>query len=365
MPRGRSAAIAALALVALVLAGCGVVDLGQSPCRGEVSDIAEPPTHGRAIAAASIRPRVSCPGSRRMQEVAIGRVGIFVNEGAGSATSDRVREAVELARQALDADIHVTATRVPAELEAWLTERVDGYDTVIVAGGDGTLGVAYNVVAGRDVALGYIPGGFGNATRHLLKLPTDPKALVDVLRAGVAREVDLVAVDSRLALFAGVGWDAIVARRYAETGAKRLRGWAGAVTRSVPDLLRRPTVEVRADGWVVHRGPMTLLVAGTTPFYGRGLKVNPGARPDAGRLSLRVFPGPARRFAVETARWALRVSPHAKRVDAREVEVTSLDGAALPAQADGDVIGERETWTLSVRPKAVRLIGRWDGGSTA
>lgn len=35
----------ALALAALVGAGCGVADVGQSPCRGEVSDAAQPPVH--------------------------------------------------------------------------------------------------------------------------------------------------------------------------------------------------------------------------------------------------------------------------------------------------------------------------------
>ena len=46
---------------------------------------------------------------------------------------------------------------------------------------------------------------------------------------------------------------------------------------------------------------MELLVVGTTPFYGRGLKVNPGARTDRGRLALRVYPGPAPALAVEAA----------------------------------------------------------------
>ena len=285
---------------------------------------------------------------------------VFLNEGAGSARTDHVRRAVELARCALDADLHVIATRDVAELGAWLAERIDGYATAVIAGGDGSLGVAYNVAAGRDgLTLGYLPAGFGNATRHLLRLPSTPESLVEILLRGDARPVDLIAVDGRLALFAGAGWDALVAGRYADAGARRLPGWASAVTRSVPDLWRRPQVEVRADGWLVHRGPMELLVIGTTPFYGRGLKVNPGARPDAGVMAMRVYPGPAPRLAVEAARWALRLTPAAERVDARHVEVRALDGTEIPLQADGDVVGTRSSWSFEVRPAAVRLIGRW------
>lgn len=285
---------------------------------------------------------------------------VFLNEGAGSARTDPVRRAVELARRALDADLHVTATRDVAELTAWLTERIDGYQTAVIAGGDGSLGVAYNVAAGRQgLTLGYLPAGFGNATRHLLRLPSTPEAMVDVLMRADARPIDLIAVDGRLALFAGAGWDARVAGRYADAGARRLPGWVAAVARSIPDLWRRSQVEVRADDWLVHRGPMELLVIGTTPFYGRGLKVNPGARPDAGVMAMRVYPGPAPRLAIEAARWALRIAPRAGRIDARRVELRSTDGTPIPVQADGDLVGARPSWTFEIRPAAVRLIGRW------
>ena len=245
-------------------------------------------------------------------------------------------------------------------LAAWLEERIDGYATAVIAGGDGSLGVAYNVAAGRpELTLGYIPAGFGNATSHLLRLPRDPDALADVLRAADARPVDLVSVDGRLALFAGAGWDALVAGRYAAAGARRMAGWAVAVARSLPDLWRRHRVEVRADGWVVHRGPMELLVIGTTPFYGRGLKINPGAGPDRGTMALRVYPGPALHLGLEAGRWALGLKPRASRVDALSVEVRDLDGRLLPVQADGDAIGARVSWSFELRPEAIRLIGRW------
>jgi diacylglycerol kinase family enzyme len=285
---------------------------------------------------------------------------IFLNEGAGTARTVRTRRTVELARRALDADLHVIATRDAGVLAAWLAARVEPYATAIIAGGDGSLGVAYNVAVRQPgLTLGYIPAGFGNATSHLLRLPRDPDALVAVLVRGDARSIDLVSVDGRLALFAGAGWDAVVAKRYADAGARRLPGWAVAVARSLPDLWRRTPVEVRADDRLVHRGPIELIVAGTTPFYGRGLRVNPGARPDRGRLSLRVYRGPVPSFAAEAARWVIHARPRADRFDAARLDIRTLDGSLLPMQADGDAIGARPSWAIAVRPRAVRLIGRW------
>ena len=244
-------------------------------------------------------------------------------------------------------------------MRSWLDGLFGGYGTAVIVGGDGSLAAAYNVAAGRPgLRLGYLPAGFGNATRHLLRLPDDAAGQVGVLSRGEDRPIDLVEVNGRLALFSGAGWDALVAGRYAASGAKRLPGWTAAVARSVPDLWRRRTVEVRADGWSVHRGPIELLVVGTTPYYGRGLRVNPGARPDAGRLSLRIYPGPAPRLALEAGRWALGVRPHAPRVDATEITLRTL-GDEIPVQADGDLIGSAAEWRFALRPAAVRLIGRW------
>jgi diacylglycerol kinase family enzyme len=118
-------------------------------------------------------------------------------------------------------------------------------------------------------------------------------------------------------------------------------------------------VQVLADGELVHDGPMELMVVGTTPWFGRGLLVNPGARPDAGRLMARVYPGPAPRFALDAARWLARRQPTAPGVAASVVELRSAGGRSIPLQADGDLLGERTEWRFEIRPAAAHLIGRW------
>lgn len=288
-----------------------------------------------------------------------GATAIVLNRGAGSATSERVRRAVELSRVLLHADLLTVDTRDVDELRTWMAKHLDGYRTVVVAGGDGSLSIAYNVLAGRDTVIGYIPAGFGNATAHLLRLPRDPGRLAQVLLQADARPVDLVRVDGRLALFAGAGWDARVAARYAAGGARRMIGWASAVTQSVPDLVRRPSVRVEADGTLIHDGPMELVVVGTTPWFGRGLLVNPGATYDAGTLTVRVFAGPLPSFALETLRWVAHRQPAAKGIGATRVTLRSPQGLPIPVQADGDLVGERPAWRFGVVPAAVHLIGNW------
>lgn len=286
---------------------------------------------------------------------------IFLNRASAAGQSDRTRRAVELARRALDADLHVAGTRDPDELVVWLEESMGQYATAVIAGGDGTLSIAYNVLAGRPgPTLGYLPAGFGNATAHLLRLPRDPEELASILVAGDARAVDLVDAGARLALFAGAGWDAQVADRYARSGARRMAGWALAIGASVPDLVRRTSLVVESpDGREIFRGPMEMLIVSTTPWYGRGLLVNPGARTDAGQLVLRTYRGPLPLFALEAIRWLARRSPVAPAHRGAEFVVRRTDGEPLLVQADGDVIGRKPEWRFKIRPAAVRLIGRW------
>lgn len=284
---------------------------------------------------------------------------IFVNEAAGSARTRRARLTVELAQRLLGADVHVVATRDQAELRDWMAARIGPYGKVVVAGGDGSLGIALNVAAGSDTVVGYIPAGFGNAAAHLLHLPRHPQKLAALLAQGQERPVDMLRVGDRHALFAGIGWDAVVAGRYADAGARRLRGWADAVVASRSELIQRHEVRIEADGHVAHEGPMHLMVVGTTPFYGRGMVVNPGARTDAGRLMLRVYEGPWPRLALEAGRWFMHVRPRARGIATRQVIVSSLDHRSLPLQADGDVIGAQDRWEINLAPAAVRLIGRW------
>ena len=52
----------------------------------------------------------------------------------------------------------------------------NGFDTIFVCGGDGTILQVIQGVAGSEVALGVIPLGTGNVLAQNLRLPRDPMA---------------------------------------------------------------------------------------------------------------------------------------------------------------------------------------------
>lgn len=94
----------------------------------------------------------------------------------------------------------------------------EGYDVVIVLGGDGTVNEVIQGIAMTDVALAIIPGGSTNVLARSLGLPNEPIAATTTILRHLAddevRTVNLgLANDRYFAFHAGFGFDADVVRR--------------------------------------------------------------------------------------------------------------------------------------------------------
>lgn len=124
-----------------------------------------------------------------------GPLQLIVNRGSGSGDAERL---VALARK-----LATTAGRVltphlvrsPRRLEATLRQAVSraGSEggTVVVAGGDGTIRSAAQLLAGGDVPLALIPAGTFNFFARNHAIPSDVESALQVALAGHCRAVDL------------------------------------------------------------------------------------------------------------------------------------------------------------------------------
>lgn len=127
-------------------------------------------------------------------------------------------------------DVITRALRSALELEAVPTKRRnhagflaagaadEGYDVVIVLGGDGTVNEVIQGIATTDVALGVIPGGSTNVLARSLGIPNEPIAATTALLGHLAddaiRSVNLGLANERyFAFHAGFGFDAEVVRQ--------------------------------------------------------------------------------------------------------------------------------------------------------
>jgi diacylglycerol kinase family enzyme len=132
---------------------------------------------------------------------------ILLNNRAGAlhptAGVDQVRQMV----QELGIDAGVVGTSSAEEMWAKICEFKDaGVRTIAVAGGDGTVSHAVQLLAHSDSVLGIIPQGTHNNFATALRLPQDLPSALRVLGDGQVQEVDLGKVGDRyFTESAGVG----------------------------------------------------------------------------------------------------------------------------------------------------------------
>lgn len=218
-----------------------------------------------------------------------------------------------------------------------------GTSALVALGGDGTVHLAVQAVAGRDTALGIIPAGTGNDFAACVGVPSDLRCAIDVVAAGRTRAVDAVRATDEAggqqwwAGVLGAGFDSAVNER-----ANRMRWPRGPRRYDVAifaELLRlkprRFAVEI--DG---HREELlaTFVAVGNAPAYGGGMRIAPTADLADGLLDV-VVVGPVSRSQLVRIKPRVYAGNHVGHP-----AVSTARGAVVRVESDGVVAyadGER------------------------
>nr|WP_294692155.1 diacylglycerol kinase family protein [uncultured Friedmanniella sp.] len=236
-----------------------------------------------------------------------------------------------------------------------------GVDLVIAAGGDGTVRVVADTMAGRGVTMAIVPAGTGNLLARNLELPLQEAAALDVALAGRTGSVDLVELtvdDHRpehFAVMAGIGVDAMIMDEV-DPDLKKKVGPAAYFLAAGKALNQLPIpMEISVDGGRRRRRrAMTCLVGNVGKLPG-GLVLMPDAEFDDGHLD--VYVASPQRFR-HWLKLALRV---VTRREQRDDQVDSWQGRRVVIQLrepesyqlDGDVAGEGRRLVAQVKPRAL------------
>ena len=222
-----------------------------------------------------------------------------------SATDDALREAVVTMRErGVVLEIRVTweqgdGTRYVAEAIA------DGVDTVIAAGGDGSLSEVAAALADSDKSaddlpsLGVMALGTANDFASAAQIPVDPAAALALVHDAVAQPVDLLRIDGGAASrwcanLATGGFGTRVTRDTDDGLKKRLGGLAYVIT-GIAQLGRVESSRARISGsgpagpfeW---QGDFIALGLGNGRQAGGGQMLCPDAIIDDGLIDLTIVP---------------------------------------------------------------------------
>jgi diacylglycerol kinase (ATP) len=149
------------------------------------------------------------------------KAALFYNPVSGRRLKHRLND-IETAKAVLvgaGVEVEVAPTRAASDAAAQVRMAIrDGFDTIVVCGGDGTIHDVLQGMAGKPAALGIIPLGTANAMAHDLRLPLTPAGAAQSLLTAVPKRVAVGRIDYRdfadlptfryFTVAAGVGVDA-------------------------------------------------------------------------------------------------------------------------------------------------------------
>lgn len=241
----------------------------------------------------------------------------------------------------------------------------DGVDALVVVGGDGTLHLGLQAVAGTTVGFGVIPTGTGNDFARAVGVPIDPaaagQAIVTALHENRRTTIDLARMstsDGYVGWFGAVlaaGFDAMVNERAnAMRWPKGRRRYDIAVLAELIRMNQRH-YRITLDGTVLEQ-QACLVAVGNTQSYGGGLRMCPEADLTDGLLDV-IVAGPVSR------RTLLRVYPRVfKGTHVRHPAVRSYRARSVTVEADNIVAyadGERIRplpLTVTAEPAALHVL---------
>jgi diacylglycerol kinase (ATP) len=293
------------------------------------------------------------------------RICVIFNPTARGEKARHFRTHLDL----IGADCALKQTKAAGGARPLAAEAVaEGFETIVAAGGDGTLNEVLNgigdVPGGFERArLGVLPLGTVNVFAKELGMPARLRAGWAVLRAGRERTIDLPRVECVMngvptkqyfAQLAGSGLDAR-AIELADWELKKKIGPLAYVWAGVQALRGEPARLTVSNGTQSFRGALVLV--GNGRFYGGKYRVHPDAALHDGRLHVRVFPKTDwltlfRCAGMFAARMRIPAGV-AYGFSSREFTVTAE--SRTPLEVDGENIGHLPA-TFSIEPGRLRVI---------
>ncbi len=291
----------------------------------------------------------------------MGKTCIILNPSAGSVSDLEVVTA--RLRSLPDAQVRLTSKRGSAARFA-RTALKKGCDSIVAAGGDGTLNEVINGIGENlgEARVGLIPLGTGNDFARTIGLPVELEAAIDLILADETRPVDLVRVTSDdVRYFVNVsagGFSGLVNEKLTPEMKKTwgplayLRGAAAALSE-----LRAYRTTLAFDNTESLVVDLYNVVVANGRYVAGGTLIAPEALIDDGLLDVVLIP---KRPAPELAMLAAQIGmgnhlSSESIVFRRTANVTVNSKPGMWFNVDGELVGN-EPARFEILPRALRFI---------
>ncbi len=233
----------------------------------------------------------------------------------------------------------------------------NGADIIVAVGGDGTVNQVAKGMFGSSAVLGLVPAGSGNGLAHHLNIPVDIPASLEVINKAEEKVIDTCSVNGELFVsIAGVGFDALVAKKFAETKRRGFLSYLNIVTNEYT-WYRPRKYKLNIDGKIYKREALFVSFANTNQF-GYNTIISPDASIEDGlidvcimkKVPLLLAPGIIGLLLTRK----IDSSGYVEIIRAKEVSFTRRKNR--PVNIDGEPVKLTPELTVKVNPASLRVL---------
>ncbi|WP_276346336.1 diacylglycerol kinase family protein [Daejeonella sp. JGW-45] len=284
------------------------------------------------------------------------KILFVINHKSGRGNDDSLKDLI--AEQAKSQDFDPQIYSMSGNDEARIRAEIKRFSPAIVAaaGGDGTIKMMAEILAGTKTVLAIIPYGSANGMAKELAI-NDINIALQLLSKGEKKAIDLININNEVCIhLADVGLNARVVKRFEKdprrgklTYAKHLFGEMF--------FLKNYRFQIAYDDKEIRRKGVSITFANASK-YGTGAVINPKGVIDDGRFEL-VIVKPFPRVQLLSIAWKmfrgqLHTSDYVEIIPCTNASVVSNRKTTL--QIDGEVIGKVKEINLFVMPKALTVL---------
>ena len=252
----------------------------------------------------------------------------------------------------------------------------EGLDSLIVAGGDGSIGRTIAGLRGSETSLAVLPTGTANVWAKQLGLPmlhpnnvrAGVTAIAESIAASEAKRMDIGICNHKpFLLWAGIGFDAMIVEQ-SEQKRSHLKKYFAIpeyIVRAVWAAGRWPGLPLKISGInrdglpINFEGTAQISVVSNIPLYGGGLTtISPDARINDGEMDLWIFFGKGAGRALLHA-WHLLRGSHIGRSDAVRIPFTKIEispAVRAHVQSDGDPMMVTDHVRIEVEQQSLKIL---------
>lgn len=291
---------------------------------------------------------------------------VVLNPMAGTSDGGSVRALIDerLAADGRTVEVYETTGEEGEDIPALVRAALErGADLIVAAGGDGTVSLVADALAGRDVPLGIVPVGTANVLAQVLELPADLPGAVGLLAGELpTASIDGMGLGGQIGLLhISVGITSLMQRDTSRDLKRRFGrlAYLYVATRWLFDFQPQRFMLV-VDG-VRHRlNASQILIANGGAMGQQPFTWGPDIAPDDGVIDVCVINARTLRDYMGVA-WSTLTGRHRQNQRLRyfkarrSVTVNTKGSAALPVQLDGELMGKTPV-QVEVLPGAVRCV---------